>query len=229
MLAKNTPIIFKTLPKRIKLSTIKSYKNFIIFTTPQAAINTLSLGLPVILLSTYTGTNNAGYFALTATVLAIPANLIGTSTAQAFYKKAIDSKHKGKVISNEVKSLTRTMLLAALLPFLIIMIQAPNIFSIIFGESWREAGVYAQILAPYYFLSLLNKPAVAVLPIIGAQSGLLAYEIIATTLRASTLIAALHFQVGEKTALALYSAIGSAAYIALILWSFRATKNAEAT
>ena len=49
--------------------------------------------------------------------------------------------------------------------FLIIIIFAPEIFAIFFGKSWREAGVYAQILSPWIFLNFIVSP-ISQIPII---------------------------------------------------------------
>jgi O-antigen/teichoic acid export membrane protein len=50
---------------------------------------------------------------------------------------------------NFLKSLIKKIIL----PFLVVVWFAPEIFSFIFGEKWIEAGYYTQVLSPY----ILNK------------------------------------------------------------------------
>ena len=46
----------------------------------------------------------------------------------------------------------------SIVPFGVFFISAPFLFEYIFGESWREAGKYAQILVPLYFFQFITTP-----------------------------------------------------------------------
>lgn len=50
------------------------------------------------------------------------------------------------------------LFLMALPPSLILYFWVDDLFSFVFGEPWREAGVYAQILIPALFLRFIANP-----------------------------------------------------------------------
>ena len=42
--------------------------------------------------------------------------------------------------------------------FVIFYVFAPDIFSFAFGQEWFDAGIYARILTPYFFLAFITIP-----------------------------------------------------------------------
>lgn len=65
----------------------KRHKDFPLYRAPQVFINAISQGIPVIMLASYFGSSTAGFLALTKSVLAVPAGLIGNSVGNVFYQK----------------------------------------------------------------------------------------------------------------------------------------------
>jgi O-antigen/teichoic acid export membrane protein len=59
--------------------------------------------------------------------------------------------------------------LIALPIFALIVLFAPELFAFFFGNYWREAGVYAQILSPWIFLNFIVSPISGVYLIVGKQ------------------------------------------------------------
>jgi O-antigen/teichoic acid export membrane protein len=50
------------------------------------------------------------------------------------------------------------LVLLAIIPFLVVFIFSPFLFSFIFGAEWRIAGEYAQIMTVMFFLSFIVSP-----------------------------------------------------------------------
>jgi len=48
--------------------------------------------------------------------------------------------------------------MVALFPMLVILACGPDLFGTVFGEQWREAGVYARFLVPWSFMSTVCSP-----------------------------------------------------------------------
>ena len=44
------------------------------------------------------------------------------------------------------------------MPFTILGIFAPEIFAFVFGENWKVAGEFAQIMTPMFFLNFIVNP-----------------------------------------------------------------------
>jgi hypothetical protein len=70
----------------------------------------------------------------------------------------------------------------------------------------------------FYYLNFINKPAVAAIPVLGAQRGLLTYEIAGTLAKLGGLYAGYRIFGSDLAAVALFSLTGAAAYAALIAW-----------
>lgn len=173
--------------RNISLSRIKDnailYKNFPRYQSMTSLINALSQNLPVILFTALYAPEIAGFYALTQRVLAAPSALISESTRQVYYQKASEMYSEGKPIKGIFTKTTLSLVKIAILPYLIIGIFAPFIFSLFFGEEWATSGVYAQLLIFWSFFLFINPPAVSNIFILGMQKFYLKFEIISVCLR----------------------------------------------
>src|SRR5439155_3644918 len=106
-------------------------------------------------------------------------------------------------------------------PFIVLMLCAPSLFGFVFGAAWRDAGVYALILAPWMALNFLTSPLSQLPLIVGRQGRAFAYGLAyqASMLLPYALAYALRLEI--TTALALQSALSSAVLIFYGLWLHR--------
>jgi O-antigen/teichoic acid export membrane protein len=203
------------------------YGDFPLLRTPQNFINAVSQNLPVLLLASYFGTNAAGQYTIAIAVLGVPATLVGGSVMWVFYPRLNEALHNGESARPLILRATLGMAASGALPFLIVMLAGPYVFQLFFGELWRPAGVYAQWLSIWIFLQYINRPAVAAIPALGLQGGLLIYEVVSTGSKLLTLWVGFAIYEDPVIAIASFSLTGSAAYVWLIFWVLR--KCAAAT
>ncbi len=64
---------------------------------------------------------------------------------------------------------TRSLARTAVGPFVLMAVAAPFLAGLVFGESWRDAGLFVAILAPMYFLQLVMSPTGGVLDVLERQ------------------------------------------------------------
>ena len=64
------------------------------------------------------------------------------------------------------------------LPFTIIAIGAPEIFSFVFGENWHNAGIYAQIMSPYLMIYFFLKPINSLYRVYNKQDKMFYFNIV---------------------------------------------------
>lgn len=207
--------------------TLKKYRDFPLLRTPQNLINAFSQSLPILMLSAYSGSGTAGQYTLAITALGAPAALIGNAVSSAFYPKISQTIHAGKKSSPLIINTTRTMLAAGTLPLVMIIAFAPDLFEIAFGNAWETSGLYAQILATWVFFQFLNKPAVAAIPALRLQGGLLIYELISTGLKIMSLWIGLAIMQSATWAISMFSAFGVLSYAWLIAWTIANAKKQE--
>ncbi len=99
-----------------------------------------------------------GLFDLSYRMLRIPIGLIGVSISQVLFKNTIDLAAENKNIYKTVRNTISILFLISILPFGVLYFYGEEIFSFIFGEVWREAGVYSEIMAPWLMINFILSP-----------------------------------------------------------------------
>ena len=163
------------------------YKRFLIFDTWSVLLNNLSSQLPVLILSSFFTSSIIGYYALAYNVLALPMNLIGSSIGQVFFQRAAKAKHEGN-LGILVENVTSVLTLISIYPIFLLFLFGEELFSIVFGAQWGEAGLYAEILAPWIFLVFTTSPISALFSVLEKQPNSLLINIILVLTRAGSLI-----------------------------------------
>lgn len=160
-------IILKSILHQIRLSYfsfrksiyfIKRYKKFPFLEMPATALNIASFQIPYILMPIIFTSSIAGYYFLVFRVMMLPASLIGDAVLEVFKNRAINDLNLYGSCQRIYKKIFIFIFSIAILPTIIIIFYGESIFSFVFGQEWREAGQYAQILAPFAFLRLLSAP-----------------------------------------------------------------------
>ncbi|MDO6670834.1 oligosaccharide flippase family protein [Cobetia amphilecti] len=196
----------------------KEYKRFAIYRTPQSMINAISQNIPTILLATFFGAASVGYYTLSRMVLTAPVTLIGQSVSSVFLPK-FNAKYNSNENYNKMLIMSvLSLFLLAIIPFSILFFQGENIFNFVFGKEWSTAGIYAEWLAVWMFFGFINTPCVSAISVLNLQFGFLIYEILSVSLRSIGIILGLYYFNSDITAIALFSILGGALNLSLILW-----------
>jgi lipopolysaccharide exporter len=148
--------------KTVRLRTIhqaaRRYLRFPLISTWASLLNALSLQLPLLLINALFTTTVAGWYSLSYRVLAAPITLIGQAVGQVFYARAARAQRE----PDQLRQLTTdvaTFLLAAGLPaFSWVTMVGPRLFTLAFGTHWTEAGVFAQVLSPWFMFWIVSNP-----------------------------------------------------------------------
>jgi len=140
------------------ISLAKKYKKFPLFSMPSIFINTLNLNIINFLISSVFSITTLGFYSLTQRIIGIPARVIGNSFSQVYFQKATQEYHHyGQTSRIFIKTLKK-MIIIAFPIFLLLFFIAEPAFAFIFGEKWRIAGTYAQILIPLAFIRFYTSP-----------------------------------------------------------------------
>lgn len=199
----------------------RRFGDFPLLRTPQNLINVFSLSLPMLLLAAYFGAGDAGQYAIAMSVLGVPVALIGGSVGSVFYPRVTATISEGGDARRLIARATAGIALVGALPFLTLVLAAPPIFELVFGEEWRTAGIYAQWLAVWRFLGFANRPSVAAIPALRVQGVLLAHEVVSVTLRVAALYLGFRVLGDAVSAIALFSIVGAVLNLWLILYVIR--------
>lgn len=134
------------------------YIQFPKYTLPSEFINRFSNHLPVFMLSTFVGAETVGVYNLAVRMLGLPITFISSAIGEVFRQKAsVDYNKYGNCKSFFIKTL-KSLLLISILPFTILVIFGPDLFAIVFGEKWKQAGIFARILSIMFLANLITSP-----------------------------------------------------------------------
>lgn len=196
----------------------KRHRDFPLLRTPQVLLNSVSHSLPIIVLAAHFGPASAGFYTIASAVLGIPMVLIGSSVMQVFYPRINEAIHRGEDAKSLIIRATVGLALSGAVPFLVVILAGPTLFGFVFGNEWTVAGTYAQWLSIWIFFQYINKPAVAAIPALRLQGGLLIYELFSMGTKVLALYLGYKFFESDVIAIALFSLFGAIAYAWLILW-----------
>jgi O-antigen/teichoic acid export membrane protein len=181
--------------------------------------------IPVILLSSFFGASVTGFFSLSQRIIAAPGSLIGVSVGDVFRQHAsIEFKENGNCHVTFLK-LFRLLLIIAAVPFTVILLFSPFLFSFVFGAEWRIAGEYAQIMTVMFFLSFVVSPLSNMFIIAEKQNIDLIIQIILFSLVTLSFISGYKIFNHPKTALALYTIVYSIKYCVEFYLSMQFSKG----
>lgn len=133
------------------------YKKFPLYSTWAALLNAISWQLPVFLLSYYFSSAVVGYYALGFRILQLPMSLVGGAIAQVFFQRASEAKLEGH-LTQVVEDTFSWLVRIGMFPMFVLGIVGRDLYVIIFGNAWAEAGVYTQILSLWAFFWFIASP-----------------------------------------------------------------------
>jgi O-antigen/teichoic acid export membrane protein len=194
--------------KKIKFSRViflaKKYADFPKFLIFAHGFNTASGQMPALLLNALFNSATAGFFMLTQRVMGAPMTLVASAIGDVFRQEASYAYvNKGSCREIYIRTFKKLLIISCL-PSVIFFFIAPELFSKVFGEEWRVAGEYAQILSPVFFLRFIASPLSVMFMIAEKQKLDLIWQII---LLIATSVAFFigYFYSSEKIALIFYS------------------------
>ena len=165
---------------------LKRYKKFPLIDSSSALMNTVSWQLPAFLLAAFFSPVVVGFYALGFRMLQFPMSLIGSSIAQVFFQRASEARSDG-TLPFLVENVFRLLVMIGIFPILAVTIIGPELFAVIFGDIWAEAGLYAQILSIWAFVWFISSPLSTIWIVLEKQ----AFGIRVTTLNFLTRIISL--------------------------------------
>jgi len=202
----------------------KRYKDFPLYQAPHAMLNTFSSYLPVYMFTPFFGLGVVGFYALSTRIVLTPMMILAGASAKVYNQKVTQLyNEKGDTYGFTVR-LLKSLLKKIILPFLIIIIFAPDIFSFLFGIEWREAGVYTQILAPWLWMVFFTGTIAFIPSLLDMQKKALLLEVIYTIFRVIGIGIGVWYE-SVYVALILYSVVGSLMLSYNIWWMLSSLKK----
>lgn len=153
------------------------YKRFPIYSTWEGLFNTAGLQLPPLLFAALFSPAAAGLYSLANRVLSLPMSLIGSAIGQVFFVNAAEAHREGR-LGVLVAQLHSKLAHIGLAPALLLMLAGPDLFALVFGNDWRQAGEFARWMAPWLYLVFVSSPLSTLFAVTEQQTQGLAFQVI---------------------------------------------------
>jgi len=195
------------------------YRRFPLFASWSSLINLMSMQMPVLMLSYYFGGAITGLYALGYRVLQLPMRFVGQSISQVYFSSAAEANLADN-LGPTTEKVFRNLLVISLPFFVLLGIIAPELFSVVFGATWQKAGVYVQILIPWFFFAFIATPLSMLVSVLEKQATELILQIIFLFfLTVSFVIGGM--QSNADLSIFLFSLTGSLYSLGKIFWLLR--------
>lgn len=212
------------VPTVLQRNYLRKHASFWRFSLPGGLLNAVAGRIPLFLIGIKYGLPAAGLFALTERMLNAPLSLLAASVLEVFKRQSV---HEYQTLGNcehAFRSTFKALVVLGCAPALLILAFAPSLCAWIFGEPWREAGDFARILAPLYFVSFVASPLSYVFFVAGQQKVELMWQIALFITTITVFLA----PVTLTEVLRNYTIAYSALYLVYLFLAFKYARNAAA-
>lgn len=219
MFCKNYPVLKEGIQKIGKKEigdVARRYKNFPLYNMPHAILNTFAANIPIFLIPIFYGNATLGFYAFGLKVVQAPLGLISMSVNNVLSQKMAEM-HSNKQDLRPLfwQTFKKLALIAvAVVPFIFF---ADRLFILVFGNEWRVAGEYLQILSIWILLSFIVSCFASIPHIFDRQRKALILELLYSSARILPFaVGAYFFKFDIKVALITYTILSTL----LLLYGF---------
>jgi lipopolysaccharide exporter len=163
------------------------YKKFPIFTSWSTAANEVSRQVSPIFLAFFFTPAVVGLYSLAYQAVSLPLGLIGTAVSQVFYQRASEERKKTGKIGPIVEEVHRRLVAISIFPMLLLLIIGEEMFVLLLGAQWYEAGFYVKLLVPWIFFMFVSSPLTVIFSVLEKQGAGLAFDLVLLASRVASL------------------------------------------
>jgi len=151
-------IFRKSLHIERMLVSLKRYRKFPLVDSWSGFINSTSWQLPSLFLAFFFSDTVVGYFSMASRIILLPMSLIGNAIAQVFFQRTTSQRQEPHQMAHTAEAVFRILVAISWLPSFALTILGKDLFIVIFGETWAEAGIYVEILGMWMFFLFISSP-----------------------------------------------------------------------
>jgi O-antigen/teichoic acid export membrane protein len=193
------------------------YKKFPLYSTFSSLVDIIGSQFPAVLFLAFFSAAEAGFFALTIRILSLPLGVISNAVAQGFYPALAEVQDDRLKTMRLFESMASALFLISLTGFGFILATGNHLFRIVFGEQWATAGVYAQLLVPYFLVVFISSPLSSLSLVQGRQKEVLWLISAVTVLRFGALIVGALLQ-SALISVGLFALVSFIIFLVYLVW-----------
>jgi O-antigen/teichoic acid export membrane protein len=194
-IARTEKNLFKRVSWRQMQSAFLGYHRFPKYSTLEALSNSAGIQLPIIMIAALAHGPEAGFLSLAMFIIQAPMGLLGTAIGQVFLSRAPQEHRLGQM------GIFTTGILGGLLkvgvgPLIFGGLLAPDLFTKVFGEDWRRAGILMAWMTPWFVMQFLASPVSTALHVVNRQRAALLLQLFGVVIRVAAVYGASLFATG---------------------------------
>lgn len=196
----------------INYSLLRKYNEYPRFRLPSRTVLAISQALPIIYFTKEYGSESVGFLGLAMSMISIPATMVIGNVRKVYYgeisKISLSESHKIMSLTSSIilKMLGMAVVFSSLLFFF-----AEQLFSIVFGQNWMEAGTYSKVLSLQVAANFFTGPIIDAFNVFGKVKYYFYFNLFKLALTLSMLTFSFLFSLSEIETL-LYLSISVALY-----------------
>lgn len=136
----------------------RKYLEFPKVMLPHALIDIFREMLIVFFILLYFDKNTLGSYDFSFKMLKLPLTVLGAAIGQVYFQNIAKKYNNGESLMYITFTTMRNLFLFSIVPFGLLFFIGDELFAFVFGENWRQAGEYSQIMAPWLMLNLIVSP-----------------------------------------------------------------------
>lgn len=206
------------LTMRSLLAAASAHRAFAAWLATAGLLSAAALHAPFLLIPANFGAAAAGTYFLAHRLLVVPVALVGSGAGQVFFGEAARIRGDPDRLRELATHATIALLALGFPVYGGVVVAGPQLFAIVFGAEWAEAGSFAQLLAPSFLLWSIASPLSSML-VVGRRE---AESVTFTSLELVARVGAISFGAAAgsiSTAVGLLAVTGVMLHLAAI-WRF---------
>ncbi|MDH3645600.1 MAG: lipopolysaccharide biosynthesis protein [Gammaproteobacteria bacterium] len=168
-------------------ATAKRYRQFPLFATWNGLLNVGSEQAAIFLLSAFYAPAIVGFYSLSGRLLKQPIIALASAVMNVYFKKSATQVSNNESLLPGMRKVSTVLFLLGVVPFGILGAFGGPLFGFVFGAEWRTAGVYAQVLSPWFFLLFVMGPSKVLFEVFEKQHVRLFVNIVTAVVRVAAL------------------------------------------
>lgn len=149
----------RVVSMREMASAVYAFRNFPLFRTPSTVASAVSMGAPPLIILSFYGPADAGYFNLMFTIVMGPITLIQKAVGDVFVGHFAEHFHTDRKAAERLfRNFFFGLVPVAASAGLVLYFFGPFLFGVIFGENWVTSGEMAGRAGCWVGLMLLVFP-----------------------------------------------------------------------
>lgn len=204
------------------LEAWRSYSDYPKYVVWGNLLNILSGQVPTLLLALYLAdTTGIGWYAYAVMMLELPVRLLSAGISNVFLQESNEHwENNPEFVRQKTLRIFYLIIYLTAIPTTLLYFFGPDIFALLLGKHWREAGMVASALSVAYMLRYISVPISSLFVVTRNEARAMYFQVILLILRTAGIVLPGLLGLGYMEMIIGYAIANIAAYAVYTLWIF---------